>query len=99
MLINERLKHSQYKVQPEKVINIPIGVPNQCHANTFEYQKLDVLKTGCKQSMPVSGWLVGEYDKHNDSVEIVQHWWNMDTVTFQHYDTTPRYFDRMKYEC
>ena len=49
----------------------------------------DVLGTGCARSVPVSGWIVGKYNKDKDETEIIQHWWNIDSVTKQHFDTTP----------
>jgi hypothetical protein len=39
--------------------------------------------------MPVSGWVVGKYNSAKNETEIIQHWWNMDSVTKQHFDTTP----------
>jgi hypothetical protein len=39
--------------------------------------------------MPISGWLVGKYNSETDETEIMQHWWNVDSVTQQHFDTTP----------
>lgn len=89
-LIAERLKHTKYNnIKTVPVQYVPLGEVNQCHQNTFKYQKLDVLKTGCTRSMPVSGWLVGEYDKVKKQTEIIQHWWNLDSITNQHFDTTP----------
>jgi len=58
LLIDERQKHSKYKLENIAVKIVPIGEPNKCHHNTFEFQKKDVLKTGCQRSIPVSGWLV-----------------------------------------
>ena len=89
LLIEERLRHSKYNLQKVSVKSVPIGEPNNCHSNTFEFQKSDVLKTGCTRSMPLSGWIVGKYDKDKDETEIVQHWWNVDSVTNEHFDTTP----------
>ena len=77
-LIAERLKHTKYNnIKTVPVQYVPLGEVNQCHQNTFKYQKLDVLKTGCTRSMPVSGWLVGEYDKVKKQTEIIQHWLNL----------------------
>lgn len=36
----------------------------------------------------VSGWLVGQYDKHTDTTPIFHHFWNCDSDG-NHYDTTP----------
>jgi len=89
-LIAERLKTSKFKnISVVSVKYMPIGIPNQCHQNTFEYRSKDVLGTGCQRGMPVSGWLVGEYNKQKQETEIIQHWWFMDSVTEQHVDTTP----------
>jgi len=89
LLIDERQKHSKYKLENIAVNIVPIGEPNKCHHNTFEFQEKEVLKTGCRRSIPVSGWLVGKYNKTKDETEIIQHWWNIDSVTKQHFDTTP----------
>ena len=48
-----------------------------------------MLKTGCTRSVPVSGWLVCKYNKIKHETEIIQHWWNIDSITKQHFDTTP----------
>jgi hypothetical protein len=50
-----------------------------------------VLKTGCTRSVPVSGWLVCKYNKIKikNETEIIQHWCNIDSITKQHFDTTP----------
>jgi hypothetical protein len=89
LLIEQRLKHSRYNVNHVSVTSVPIGEANQCHRNTFVFQKNDVLNTGCKRSMPLSGWLIGKYDIDKDETEIIQHWWNVDSVSEQHFDTTP----------
>ena len=89
LLIEQRLKHSKYNVNHVTVISAPIGEPNKCHQNTFRFQRTDVLETGCQRSMPISGWLVKKYNSEIDETEIIQHWWNVDSVTQQHFDTTP----------
>ena len=89
MLIEERLMHSKYNLQQVSVKSVPIGEANKCHHNTFEFQENDVLDTDCTRSVPVSGWLIGKNNKAKDETEIIQHWWNIDSVTKQHFDTTP----------
>ena len=89
LLIDERVRHSKYNLQQVSVKSVPIGIANKCHHNTFEFQKKDVLKTGCTGSVPGSGWLVCKYNKIKNETEIIQHWWNIDSITKQHFDTTP----------
>lgn len=89
ILIESRLKHSRYKVEMENVRHVGGGKPNECFQNTYAFQSVDVLGSGCTRSMPVSGWLVSRFDKSSNSTEVIQHWWNMDTVTRQQFDTTP----------
>lgn len=96
LLIEERLKHSKYNLQKVSVKLLPIGEINKCHQNTFKFQSSDVLRTGCRRSVAVSGWLVGKYERTKDGAEIIQHWWNIDSVTKQHFDTTP-VTDSIKY--
>ena len=81
LLIDARQKNTNYKLQKVNVLSVPIGEANKCHHNTFEYQMKDVLQSGCERSVPVSGWLVGKYNKAKDETEIIQHWWNIDEVT------------------
>jgi hypothetical protein len=89
LLIDARLKCSKNNLEHVSVASFPIGKANKCHHNTFEFQMSDVLGTGCARTVPVSGWLVGTYNKAKDETEIIQHWWNLDTVSRQHFDTTP----------
>ena len=39
LLIDERQKHSKYKLENIAVKIVPIGEPNKCHHNKFEFQE------------------------------------------------------------
>ena len=62
------------------------GVPKRCYSNSFK-AKEDALANGRRVAM-VSGWIVQPYDKVNNVVAIIAHWWNMDEKG-RFFDTTP----------
>jgi hypothetical protein len=80
--IKARQQHSMYVVEKVSVKQVGGGKANDCFNNACE--TIDRSK-GIKLT---SGWIVGKFNKFNNSTEIIQHFWNVDKEG-NHFDTTP----------
>ena len=76
----------QHTSSPLKVVDVKVvggGKPNDCFGNAC-----DVIDTN-EDYLAVSGWIVQPFNPFKKHAEIVQHWWNIDVNTREHFDTTP----------
>ena len=65
---------------------VSTGVLKRCYSNAHD-AKAEAATRGDRVAM-VSGWIVEPYDKVNNVVGIIAHWWNMDQ-NGRFFDTTP----------
>jgi hypothetical protein len=87
-LIAARKEISNYPIINVAVSNVGGGIANEC---------LDNAQTAKEENgwTLISGWIVGEYNKEDDSTEIIQHWWNQNGDV--HIDTTPLVHNNFEY--
>lgn len=90
-LITIRQTNSEYIVEKVVVERRPTMTKGRCARNSHEYMD------GNDDLMLVSGWLVYPYNVHNESTEIVQHWWNFSISEKKHFDVTVGDFDNCEY--
>ena len=87
-LIKARLPYTEG--MPLRCINhveqISTGILRKCYSNAHN-AKAEAAARGERVAM-VSGWIVKPYDKVNNVVAIIAHWWNMDE-NGRFFDTTP----------
>lgn len=88
-LIKDRQPFSRYELRKITVRRIGGGEYGMCCYNADKFKNIDINGTGSKQNFMVSGWIVGAFDKEKCLTEISQHWWNVDGITKEHFDTTP----------
>ncbi len=88
-LIEDRQPFCRYKLEKVTVKQIGGGELSLCCLNANFAKDKDLNKTGSKNNTMVSGWLVGPYDKAEDTTVISQHWWNFDTISSTYFDITP----------
>lgn len=82
-LIKDRgLEKYDNVVQVESIPTRPIGF---CHSNACEEMELHKTTQGSPVKV-VGGWIVGNWDGR--MAGVIQHFWNYDTRTCTHYDTT-----------
>jgi hypothetical protein len=89
-LVKARQPYTEYIVEQVFVKQLGGGIANQCFQNATDDELL------AKGNKVVSGWIVNAYDKANNSTEIVQHWWNIDS-NGNYFDLTPDVDGTMEY--
>lgn len=59
------------------------GKANDCFGNACDLIDAD------ENCLVVSGWIVQPFNPFKKTAEVVQHWWNINVETREHFDTTP----------
>lgn len=89
--IKARQPHSKYPIQQIfGVHKIGGGIENDCFHNSYNTINREQRIT------IVSGWVIGPFDKLNNCVPVIQHWWNVD-ASGKHIDTSPNIADTYEY--
>lgn len=87
-LVEARRKFAELDLSVVKVRRLGGAPARLCFENAVANEHRDILGTGCTRAEIVSGWIVYPFDRTQEQTEVVQHWWNYDSVSHVHFDTT-----------